>query len=132
MNPGRGVPLGMSEGALQNLCISAVSREFSQIASGKTTRRQTDSNPRNTVPDQPFKLTRVLARWMEPWRTPRILAAVTVCFSDRLSRSLGRGCPEAGHIRLSLMHKVVPLKFLVEVLCHEAPIMCLNRTCLPH
>ncbi len=76
------------------------------------------------MPNRPLKSTldlpRVLTRWSTLWRTPGLVDRVTVEFSPRLARSLGRVRPANGIIRLNARLQNVPRKFLLEVLCHEA------------
>ena len=80
--------------------------------------------PQTPVPNRPLKptldLPRVLTRWATLWRTPGLVDRVTVEFSPRLARSLGRVRPASGIIRLNALLQNVPHKILLEVLCHEA------------
>lgn len=76
------------------------------------------------MPNRPLKSTldlpRVLTRWATLWRTPGLVDRVTVEFSPRLARTLGRVRPASGIIRLNALLQNVPREFLLEVLCHEA------------
>jgi predicted SprT family Zn-dependent metalloprotease len=76
--------------------------------------------PRKTVPNKPFNYTQVLADWATSWRTPQLPGRVTVTFSGRMTKSLGRVRPMTGQIRLNSKLQTVPRRFLLEVLCHEA------------
>jgi predicted SprT family Zn-dependent metalloprotease len=64
--------------------------------------------------------TRILTRWAKLWDTPGLVDRVTVEFSTRLTRSLGRVRPATGIIRLNARLLSTPREFLLEVLCHEA------------
>jgi predicted SprT family Zn-dependent metalloprotease len=76
--------------------------------------------PRKTVPSKPFNYTQALADWATSWRTPQLPGRVTVTFSGRMTKSLGRVRPMTGQIRLNSKLQTVPRRFLLEVLCHEA------------
>lgn len=68
----------------------------------------------------PLNPARVLAQWAKLWSSPRLVEIVTISFSTRLKKSLGRVCPETGVIRLNSRLQNAPRGFLIEVLCHEA------------
>jgi hypothetical protein len=42
------------------------------------------------VPSKPFNYTQALADWATSWRTPQLPGRVTVTFSGRMTKSLGR------------------------------------------
>ena len=62
----------------------------------------------------------LLEEWGELWATPELASRVTVRFSGRLKRSLGRCRPSTGRITLAERLKSEPRSLLHEVLCHEA------------
>ena len=80
--------------------------------------------PQAPVPNHsmmpPLDPTQVLTRWAKLWRTPGLVDRVTVEFSPRMTRSLGRVRPATGIIRLNALLQNVPRNFLLEALCHEA------------
>ncbi len=60
-----------------------------------------------------------MARWARLWGIPDVAAQVTVQFSSRMTRSLGRCYPERRLIRLSERLIQGPESILREALCHE-------------
>jgi predicted SprT family Zn-dependent metalloprotease len=60
-----------------------------------------------------------LSKWARLWRTPGLPRRVSISFSRRLKRSLGRTRPESGIITLNAGLASVPRPFLLQVLCHE-------------
>lgn len=73
---------------------------------------------RNDRPE-PFAR-RMLTRWGKLWHVPRLRERVTVRFSARLTKSLGRVRLATGSISLNARLQFAPRAFLIEVLCHEA------------
>lgn len=61
-----------------------------------------------------------LAHWAELWRLPGLEDSVSIAFSSRLRRTLGRCRPAMGRITLSQDLQDQPPEQLAEVLCHEA------------
>lgn len=68
----------------------------------------------------PTGLRRLLASWATLWDTPGLEDDLTVAFSARLTRSLGRCRPATGRITLRAELRGGPPERLAEVLCHEA------------
>lgn len=60
-----------------------------------------------------------IAQWTRLWGVPDLARQVTVEFSPRMTRSLGRCCPERRLIRLSARLAQGPKPLLEETLCHE-------------
>jgi SprT protein len=60
-----------------------------------------------------------LARWSQLWGRPGLETRVTVRFSERLRRALGRCLPATGEIRLNARLLTGPEPLLLETLCHE-------------
>jgi predicted SprT family Zn-dependent metalloprotease len=77
----------------------------------------------------------LIAGWGVLWGVPDLADTVSVAFSGRLKRSLGRCRPAAGRIALQarLRHQD---ELLAEVLCHEAAHVAAyrlsNNEALPH
>jgi SprT protein len=73
-----------------------------------------------TTPAATARASRLLRKWGPCWGLPGIEAVVTVSFSRRLRRSLGRCTPARGHIVLNVwLTSGAPRRFAA-VLCHEA------------
>ena len=77
-----------------------------------------------------------IASWLALWGAPSLRERLTVEWSSRLSRSLGRAYPGRCLIRLSPALRALPRARLVETLCHElahvaAPVI-FGRRCRPH
>lgn len=66
------------------------------------------------------KYEKLLANWSIAWGLPGLGAAITVEFSSRLKRSLGRSRPQLGKILLHESLRVQRRAMLPMVLCHEA------------
>ena len=77
-----------------------------------------------------------LAEWSSQWGLAGLEARVTLQFSSRMTRSLGRCYTERGLIRLSERLLEGPPSLLEEALCHElahAAVHELNgKRCRPH
>ncbi len=74
--------------------MNAWSHGISEIAFGGTTHREAGNRPWNkSVSRHPFNPTRMLARWAKLLGVPRLPTVVTVEFSTRLTRSMGRVRP---------------------------------------
>jgi predicted SprT family Zn-dependent metalloprotease len=65
------------------------------------------------------RLIPLLEDWAQTWGVPHLATAVTVRFSHRLQRSLGRCQPSLGLVTLSAALKAGDQNVLAEVLCHE-------------
>ncbi|HET8656834.1 MAG TPA: SprT family zinc-dependent metalloprotease [Longimicrobiaceae bacterium] len=61
----------------------------------------------------------LIARWAGAWGVPDLERDVSVSFSSRLTRSLGRCRPSAGRITLRSDLRLGSRDRLAEVLCHE-------------
>ena len=74
--------------------------------------------------------------WAEAWGVPGLESRLSVCFSTRMSRSLGRCQPERKLIRLASWLREAPDVLLAEVLCHEVAHVAVHelhgRGCRPH
>ena len=70
-------------------------------------------------PDLPASYRDRITAWGMQWGIPDLPLRVTVCYSNRLRRSLGRSTPATGAIRLNPALAHVPVSLLEEVLCHE-------------
>ncbi len=62
-------------------------------------------------------LVETLDRWLHLWDVPHLQSRIE--WSSRLTRSLGRCCPEKRLIRLASHRESAPDALLQEVLCHE-------------
>ena len=58
-------------------------------------------------------------RWAKIWRAPGLPNRVSVSFSQRMRRSLGRCAPQTGVVRLNAQVLRGKPDLLDEVLCHE-------------
>jgi predicted SprT family Zn-dependent metalloprotease len=67
----------------------------------------------------PKKLQASVRRWGLQWAVPDLANVVTIEFSTRMRRSLGRCHPASGRIRLASFLLQEPPSVLKEVLCHE-------------
>lgn len=61
-----------------------------------------------------------IAQWEQLWGLPDFARTLTVTFSPRLRRALGRSTPSNGRITLHPALREGPTGRLLEVLCHEA------------
>lgn len=68
---------------------------------------------RRSLPD-------LITHWSARWHTPDLAERLTITFSARLRRSLGRCRPATGRITLQAALRDGPPERLAEVLCHEA------------
>ena len=101
--------------------MSAWTHGISEIRFVEITHREAGNRLWNkSVSRHPFNSIRMLARWAKLWGVPRLPTVVTVEFSTRLTRSLGRVRPSTGVIRLNSRLQSAPRELLIEVLCHEA------------
>jgi len=57
--------------------------------------------------------------WGDLWDQPDLAERVSISFSPRLTRSLGRTNPSRGVVRLAVHLQDAPPETLEEVLCHE-------------
>ena len=77
-----------------------------------------------------------LAEWSTRWNRPGLETRVTVQFSSRMTRSLGRCYTERGLIRLSERLLEGPRSLLEEALCHELAHVAVHelngKRCRPH
>jgi predicted SprT family Zn-dependent metalloprotease len=64
-------------------------------------------------------LEETIQTWGRKWGVPDLAGLVTVEFSGRLRRSLGRYHPAIGRVRLASFLQEAPREVLEEVLCHE-------------
>ena len=65
------------------------------------------------------ELQELVHRWGRQWDVPDLADLVTVEFSHRMRRSLGRCQPAIGRVRLASFLQEGPPEILEEVLCHE-------------
>lgn len=65
-------------------------------------------------------LARLIREWAREWGLPGFEEAISLSFSPRLSRSLGRAVPATGRIVVSSFLVHGPLRPLADVVCHEA------------
>ena len=65
------------------------------------------------------ELRRALRRWGKRWGVAGLDERVSVSFSSRLRRSLGRSVPARGRVSLHVSLRYGPRARLAEVLCHE-------------
>ncbi len=86
--------------------------------------------------DAPRHLLVAVPRWAEAWGVPGLESRLSVYFSTRMSRSLGRCHPERKLIRLASWLREAPDVLLAEVLCHEVAHVAVHelhgRDCRPH
>lgn len=68
-----------------------------------------------------------LRRWSTLWKLPTLPDEIQVTCDKRLSRSLGRCHPDKGSIRLHPGVLDGPESLLLEVVCHEAAHVAVNR-----
>jgi predicted SprT family Zn-dependent metalloprotease len=75
-------------------------------------------------------------KWAEAWGVPGLESRLSIRFSTRMSRSLGRCHPERKLIRLASWLREAPDALLAEVLCHEVAHVAVHelhgRDCRPH
>jgi predicted SprT family Zn-dependent metalloprotease len=60
-----------------------------------------------------------IGAWERAWDTPGLANGLTVTFSTRLRRTLGRAVPARGAVVLHALLRDAPAERLLEVLCHE-------------
>ena len=65
--------------------------------------------------------------WGRRWGVKDLADVVTIEFSNRLRRSLGRCQPSTGRIRLAAFLRDGPPEVLKEVLCHEVAHVAVHR-----
>jgi hypothetical protein len=74
--------------------------------------------------------------WAAAWGVPGLESRLSIGFSTRMSRSLGRCHPERKLIRLASWLREAPDLLLAEVLCHEVAHVAVHelhgRDCRPH
>ena len=67
----------------------------------------------------PAEIDETMAHWASLWDISSLASQVTMEFSSRMTRSLGRCYPERRLIRLSERLAKAPQSILLEALCHE-------------
>lgn len=67
----------------------------------------------------PAEIDESMAHWASLWDIPSLASRVSVEFSSRMTRSLGRCYPERSLIRLSEHLTEAPRSIFLEALCHE-------------
>lgn len=67
----------------------------------------------------PEQIAAALKKWERQWAMPGLTREITVSFSPRLRRTLGRAVPSKGRITLHLALRSASREQLLEVLCHE-------------
>ncbi|MEZ4416163.1 MAG: SprT family zinc-dependent metalloprotease [Gemmatimonadota bacterium] len=67
----------------------------------------------------PPDLEPLVRQWGRRWGLPDLADHLSVRFSDRMTRSLGRCRPASGRVRLAAHLQDGPAALLEEVLCHE-------------
>lgn len=77
------------------------------------------------------ELREAVAGWARLWGVPGLEDMVTLTFSPRLRRSLGRCRPATGRITLQSALRDAPPAALLEVLCHEAAHVAAHRIAGP-
>lgn len=86
--------------------------------------------------DSASHLLAAVPEWAEAWGVPGLESRLSICFSTRMSRSLGRCHPERKLIRLASWLREAPHSLLAEVLCHEVAHVAVHelhgRDCRPH
>jgi predicted SprT family Zn-dependent metalloprotease len=65
------------------------------------------------------RLISLVEEWAGTWGVPELATAVSIRFSNRLQRSLGRCKPSRGLVTLSASLETADPGVLAEVLCHE-------------
>src|SRR6516164_2284669 len=60
-----------------------------------------------------------MRRWAKLWRAPGLQNRVSVSFSERMERFLGRSVPRTGTVRLNAWVLGDNPELLEEILCHE-------------
>jgi ribosomal protein L37AE/L43A len=65
-------------------------------------------------------LNRLIRTWAEAWGLPGLEDAISVSFSPRLRRSLGRCTPTTGQVVITSSLAHGPFRSLADVACHEA------------
>jgi predicted SprT family Zn-dependent metalloprotease len=74
----------------------------------------------HSLPRTSHNFAALVSKWAAAWRVPALPEMVSVTFSNRLRRSLGRVRPRTGAITLNAKLATAPRKVVREVLCHEA------------
>jgi predicted SprT family Zn-dependent metalloprotease len=64
-------------------------------------------------------LSALIVVWLGAWRVPELADRISLSYSRRLRRSLGRCQPERAEIRLASWLVAAPREILEEVVCHE-------------
>ena len=62
----------------------------------------------------------LIAKWGSAWGLPDLASSVSVSFSPRMRKSLGRCHPSTGQITLRADLRKAPRERMAAVLCHEA------------
>ena len=75
----------------------------------------------------PKEFSPMVRGWGRRWGVKDLAAVVTIEFSNRLRRSLGRCQPSTGRIRLAAFLRDGPPEVLKEVLCHEVAHVAVHR-----
>ena len=77
-----------------------------------------------------------MANWSALWGTPALESTVSIHYSSRMTRSLGRCYPERGLIRIAVSLLDGPRTILEEALCHELAHIAVHELnggkCRPH
>ena len=74
---------------------------------------------KETVQSKQHNYARTLTRWGRTWHTPTLPKRVTITFSPRLRKSLGRVRPATGIVTLNAKLAAAPREVVLEVVCHE-------------
>lgn len=64
--------------------------------------------------------TPALSKWAKVWHVPSLSHRVSIAYSPRLRKSIGRARPHTGKIVLSTRCAGLPRALLFEIVCHEA------------
>ncbi len=75
---------------------------------------------RKIAPGGEIDFSRPLTRWAKAWGVPGLPTSVSVSYSSRMRRSLGRVRPRVGGITLNAQLANAPRAVVMEILCHEA------------
>lgn len=102
----------VSEEGLLGLALAPSDRRYAEFRV-----RALPVKPRSSV-DEEFRP--LLDQWGQIWGLPKLASGVSITYSPRLRKSLGRCRPATGRITLSAMLQEATPERRAEVLCHEA------------
>lgn len=78
------------------------------------------ASPKKTVLRKRHNYSQAISKWAKAWRTPGLSQHLSISFSPRLRKTLGRVRPKSGSITLNAKLASASRDVLLEILCHEA------------